>query len=1296
MARTTGAGTESPEAMWFPGAALFADISGYTPFAEHICNQSADGPELLSRVLDQAFSNYIDCIQETGGEVACFAGDALIAYWPAEDKNLGLALSMAHYCAQRLHATSLIEQPDQSLEKPRLHIGLAAGNLWVARLGGFDGHWLLLLAGQPVRDASRIAVSARTGETRLTPEAQLLMGTSVSTDSPIFDRTWQRKEQVADSFLRQCTTSGNPGIDLNRLIPRVIREWGERGYSKWISQIRNISVLFIRIEGLDENSPDALDCHQTAIMTLLRALRPYSGSGGTLLLDDKGLIFNLCLGLPHDSHADDPVRAIRAGIGIESELRRLGLRCAAGVATGKGICTSLGGPDRQQYVAVGRFMHLAARLMEKAGQGLLCTKETAALAGEVINLIPATPLQLKGVCEPIEPFSPQKNGRHSVTQEELVGRTHETDRVIKHLSAFEEGHGSILWITGDAGIGKSALVRYLIQVAKSRNLSCLCGGAGSVENDVSFLAWRPIFEQLLKPFNLKWTGLSSLASLPDLLGDSPEKQLVPLVNAVLPGLVEETSLTRSLSGRARVDATISVLSRLIRQCAETPFVLILEDGHWMDSASWRLVEQVARDFTDMLLIITSRLHAEENAPRALCKLEHFSDLTLTPLDREAVGRLVANLLKDTQVDPEIVDEITRRSQGNSLFAREYTLLLASTNRMVRCGGKWRLNKSIPPGSYETLPATVESMITSRLDTLSPDELIAMRAACVVGDRFQEGLIQLVHPEKPRGIELTRVLGALVRQQLLVEVEGDEKTYEFRHALIREGTYGQLTSSQKKELHHETARAFEFLHSSRLAPYFAILAHHWSKAGEQNLTVRYSDLAASQALSSGAYQEAHRLLGLCLDLTETNAQVPVKREKLIRWHRQLADAHLGLGNVEERGAEARRLLILANRTRPHSRAGLLAHATLLAIRCYWQNSPTHQGHAKLDEVYPIAHELAEAYKHSCAVCFFSNDPIGMMYDSLSAVEQAKMEPPSTILANSYADLGGILGLAGLRRIGEKMFDAAIEVAKETGESTAGVYPHMVRCLYAVGLGKWEVAKRSAAICQDLCELMHDHINWANAETVRFWLNHYQAQPNAAWEAAQGLYERAKNTGNRQHQAWSLRLLALGDLQRNQPAHAARQLEDALECLGETTALNERIPTIGALALTKLRMGDVKSARLIAQEGLALAAKVGRPLGHASLEGYSALTEVVIEACRNDASSAGWQREAGRCLSCLRRYRTVFPIGEPRYRFWQGHYRLLNGNQWAARRSFRRGEVAAHLLGMPWDEARCTEALAQILD
>jgi hypothetical protein len=265
-------------------------------------------------------------------------------------------------------------------------------------------------------------------------------------------------------------------------------------------------------------------------------------------------------------------------------------------------------------------------------------------------------------------------------------------------------------------------------------------------------------------------------------------------------------------------------------------------------------------------------------------------------------------------------------------------------------------------------------------------------------------------------------------------------------------------------------------------------------------------------------------------------------------------------------------------------------------------------------------------------------VGMICDSVGAVAYASSLPPSSVLVGASTELGGVLSVAGLRRRGERMLSEAIAMAEATKDDAAQAYAHMINCLYYIGRGDWVSANQSAERCQALCEPMDDRVNWTNAQAVRFWMSHYRSYDASALDAAQRLHDRALETGNRQHRAWGLRCLAVCALRRGEPQVAVPHLQAALECLGETAAANERIPTLGLLALAQLRSGHVWVARATAREGLRQIVTMRRPIGQGTLEGYSSLLAVALDAWQEERTPE-WRRACLLCLRLLWRFRSI---------------------------------------------------------
>ena len=1283
--RTLGSDANSPFATHFKGSVLFADISGFTRLVERLCQQGLEGVERLRAVLDRAFSGYVNCVYEFGGEVACFAGDALIAYWASDQDSLEVTTRRAAGCAQALQSL-VINDPSGSEANPDLHIGVGAGNLWGARLGGVDGRWKLLLAGSAVRESAWAEARARERETLFGPTAAPLVERREETCGPMPLAGVQPPSSGGTNDL--FTQDHSVNFDMAGLVPRVVQTRYATTEQTWASEFRRICVLFVRIEGLDEEANDALARHQEAVRKLLEALRPHCGSTGTLLLDDKGLIFKLTLGVPLDSHPDDAARAVRAGFAIGQAMESQGLKWSAGVAAGHGFCGAIGGAKRREYVATGLPLPVAARLMEAAGGGLLCTQEVATQVKDTIDLSYHGSLQLRGVERLVEAHRAVGCSATSWSGERLLGRARERQLLLTCLNKLTRGESSVVWISGEAGVGKSALVRDFLKSVHQKGIFAVAGGTESGEYAISYVAWRGVFTGLLevghdeKPHTL-FERINELW-----LARIRRRERSPLLSAVLPIEIEETEFSRSLKGQVRVRATLTLLVEILRLTAKRrPVVIVLEDCQWMDSASWRLAELAAKQVPRLLLVMTSRSAPGRPELVSIRQLASFTELDLGPLGKDAINELVHDLFEGQAVNAEIMAEIEHRAQGNPFFAREYTWLLKTNGAVSLVNRCWELNAQYNTQS-EHVPTTIESLITSRVDNLTPDEVTVLKTASVIGDSFVLPVLEASCPVESSQNHLRSVVQRLERHQLIVSENQAERTFAFCHQLIREVVYNLLPYIHRRALHRSVATSLEMIHTHNLSLQYDVLAHHWAMAGVPEPTVKYADLAAYRALRTGAYSEAESLLERCVRLVEEQKQVPAERIQLVRWHRQLGDARHGLGNQEGRAQEARRALALGGRRRPDSTAGLVTQSVwrLLCLQTRRLMKSAYKI-PKMEE-QELIQELTRSYRHSAYAGYFLNDPLGTMYDSINAVECAERITPSADLAGAYSELGGYLGVAGLRNTGWRLLGRAVRVAEQVGEPDGLAYVHMVNCLYAVGMGNWDTAEMSAKLCQEYSEKLGDRVNWANAQIVLFWTNYYQGQQGQlefASEIANKLLAQAREAGNRQQEVWGLRAVALCDLRRHAASEASQRLEQCLHYQRGTESLIERLETQGPLALAHLCIGETQKALTLAADALKLARQSKRPVNHSMLESYSTIAEVIFDAWSREPDSAGFPREARACVEGLRRYRRFFPIGEPRYRLWRGRYELLRGRSRKAIFNWRRGLRHATRLGMKWDES-----------
>ena len=359
----------SPDEAHFSAAVLHADISGFTPLTESLSKQGPEGIDQLSAQLNEFFGQLIDLVTSHGGDIVKFAGDSLVAVWRSEDNPIGLmdltevdgpeasrdyllhpaslgseALRAAQ-CAREIQ-NELNDDSIQQIESLTWQIGLSAGSVKTAHLGGMYGRWEFLLAGKPVEEASKAESCAQPGQIVMSQPFWSLVKSACtavpheqdhlllqSIDQPYAVERLERVElgEAAESSLRAYI----PGTIMSRVAA---------GQSDWLAEHRKVTLVFANLPDLRYETP--IEEIQQAIHMLQEALYRYEGSVNKISLDDSGLVFIAGLGLHPLAHEDDPVLASLAAMEMRDGIRPLDLRCHIGVASGSIFCGSIGNDQR--------------------------------------------------------------------------------------------------------------------------------------------------------------------------------------------------------------------------------------------------------------------------------------------------------------------------------------------------------------------------------------------------------------------------------------------------------------------------------------------------------------------------------------------------------------------------------------------------------------------------------------------------------------------------------------------------------------------------------------------------------------------------------------------------------------------------------------------------------------------------------------------------------------------------------------------------------------------------------------
>jgi class 3 adenylate cyclase/tetratricopeptide (TPR) repeat protein len=569
--------------------------------------------------------------------------------------------------------------------------------------------------------------------------------------------------------------------------------------------------------------------------------------------------------LAHEDHAR---RAVLAALGIQRSVRdrraefglppgeELTLRM--GLNTGPVVVGKIGDNLRMDYTAVGDTTNLAARLQQLAEPGMIVMSEaTQRLVEGFVESSYLGERDVKGLArqrvyrvEYARPGAARFDValRRGLTP--LVGRRRELDVLERrHREARERG-AQVVNVTGEAGLGKSRILHEFRQGAENDKLAFFQGYCTADGASTSFL---PFIEIVRSAFRLDERDSHGeierkLRRELELLPVDDETALPLLLNLL--GLDPGSGALQGLDGEIVGARTRAILYALVRErCRLSPVVLIIDDVHWIDSASEEVILGVARTQEPIPLTIFCA-HRPGYLP-PWTGLPNVSEVSLGPLSQESCLHLVQHRLEAQSLPAELTQFVVERAEGNPLFAEELLSYLLESGQLERINAGVTFRVS-PSGV--SVPGTLQNLVMARVDRLTPGPRAVLQAAAVIGRRFSLELVQQVSGVNGN---LSQYLRDLERQHLIFrqEVDGREEC-SFRHALIQEAIYGTLLERARQQLHQRVAESIEQRGADRSSEWAEALAHHWSRTSRADKAVRYLAMAGTKSLRVYAVEEAH--------------------------------------------------------------------------------------------------------------------------------------------------------------------------------------------------------------------------------------------------------------------------------------------------------------------------------------------------------------------------------------------------------------------------------------------------------
>ncbi len=665
---------------------------------------------------------------------------------------------------------------------------------------------------------------------------------------------------------------------------------------------RVVTILFCDVKGSTAaaetmDPEDWAEIMNGAFEYLIAPVYRYEGTLARLMGDAVLAFFGAPI-----AHEDDPERAVLAGLeivnGIEPYRQQvhkqwgLDFNVRVGINTGLVVVGEVGSDLRLEYTAMGDAVNLAARMEQTATPGTVqVAGETYRRSTKLFKWESLGPVNVKGKAEPAPAYRvlartdrPRRTRGIEGLYSPLVGRTVEMGVLHESLDVLRQGHGGIVGLIGEAGLGKSRMIDEL----HTRWESEIPNGYWGESRGISYETTRPYaqFQQqllqlcgVLRPDDLGEVRLKLAA----VVADFPEEEQARAGLALQALLaVEEPTDGGGLEGEALRRELFRTCTTVWRQqAARQPTVLVFDDLHWADPASTELLTHLFRLTDAGPILFLCAFRPDRRGPawpvKQAAETEYphrYREVVLQPLTAGSSRELVDHLLSISDLPPKLHALIEQKAEGNPFFVEEVVRTLIDRGAVIRDqnGSRWKAGTDI---DEIAIPDNLQSLLVARIDRLAEETRRTLQLASVVGRTFYYRVLQAISEAAD---ELDSRLSDLQRSELIREAAREpELEYAFRHALTQEAAYSSILRKERRLYHLRVGEAIERLFPERRSDLAPLLAHHFFEAADGR-ALQYAALAGDQAFRMYAIESAIQHYRRALELER---KTPTEDRQLVR-------------------------------------------------------------------------------------------------------------------------------------------------------------------------------------------------------------------------------------------------------------------------------------------------------------------------------------------------------------------------------------------------------------------------------
>ncbi|HET9534264.1 MAG TPA: adenylate/guanylate cyclase domain-containing protein [Mesorhizobium sp.] len=672
---------------------------------------------------------------------------------------------------------------------------------------------------------------------------------------------------------------------------------------------KQVTVLFADLKGsmelfADRDPEEARKLLDPVLERMMEAVHRYEGTVSQVMGDGIMALFGAPL-----AHEDHAVRACYAALRMQESVAHYAegifrshgvpIQIRVGLNSGEVVVRAIGSDLHMDYTAVGQTTHLAARMEQMATPGtILLAPATLQLAEGYVQVAARGPVAVKGLPDRVEIYaltgaSAQRTRLHAAAARGLtrfVGRDAEIEQIRRALTLAHDGHGQLVALVGEPGVGKSRLVYEFTHSHRIQEWLVLEAGSVSYGKATSYL---PVIDLLKAYFKVhdrethreireKVTG--KLLTL-----DRTLEPILPALLALLDVPVEDAHWQALDPGQRRHRTLEAVKYLLLRESQGQPLLVAFEDLHWIDAETQAVLDGLVESLPTarLLLLVNYRPEYQHGWGRKT----YYSQVRLDALPPESASELLTALLGDDPALEPLKRLLVRR--GNPLFIEESIRTLVETGALTGERGTYRLTRPI---QAIEVPATVQVILAARIDRLPAEYKQLLQTASVIGKDVSFVLLHAVAEAAEDAVQ--RGLAHLQAAEFLYETRlFPDPEYTFKHALTHEVTYGTLLQDRRKALHARIVGAIERSDPDRLTEHVERLAYHAARGELWGKAVPYLHQAGVKALARSANQEAVSCFEQALMALEYLPETRERLEQAIDLRFDLRTSLFPLGELE---------------------------------------------------------------------------------------------------------------------------------------------------------------------------------------------------------------------------------------------------------------------------------------------------------------------------------------------------------------------------------------------------------------